>query len=99
MEEEGSVVAASLAIQEQSGPDEPHRHDGEPRQATALKCCTPRTVCMGEESPSAVGDTSEVVVGKARASILSNTEGVSKSLLTCVRVCGVRQKHQMPAKH
>lgn len=52
MEEEGSVGAAGLPIQLQSVSYELQRHDGEPLQGTALKYCTPRTICMHEESPS-----------------------------------------------
>lgn len=59
MEEEGSQGTVSLSIQQQSILYELHRHSGEPLQETALKSCTPRTICIGEESPSAMGDTSE----------------------------------------
>lgn len=59
MEEEGSVGTASLSIQQHSVLYELHRHSGEPLQESALKSCTPRAICIGEESPSAMGDTSE----------------------------------------
>lgn len=88
MEEEESVRAAFPS--NNSVLYQLHRHDGEPLQGTALKYCTQKTIiCMGEESPTAMGNTSEDRLGKARNSIKLNTEGVSKSLL----MCGVKQKH------
>ncbi|OBS74450.1 hypothetical protein A6R68_15011 [Neotoma lepida] len=55
--EESSVGAASLSIQSRNVPYERYCHDVEQLEGTALKYCTQRTICLGEEIISSAPDS------------------------------------------